>query len=323
MNEKCPICLRPNAEISGGDPIALQGWRGPSDTIIVKPPLSVKCLGCGEYKIDQELARRVEESGIDEQRFMLSALIRGKSEAGIDVRIATEEDLNRLYQSEVLPDGPLASIDRIIDFVHSKTRSADSGTSLHLDFDAPVAFAKSKSEFEYLLSKAVELKYLEVVGVNQARHCDQYRLGFEGSQRLKELRRSQTISSQAFVAMWFDESLKPVYHDGFEPALKQTGYSAIRLDLEEDNEKICDRVLSQIRKSGLLVADVTGQRPSVLFEAGFALGLGIPVIWTCRSGDEPALPFDTRQYNHIFWNDAEDLREKLALRIEATIPRKR
>lgn len=313
-----------NAEISGGDPIALQGWRGPSDTItIVKPPLSIKCLGCGEYKLDEELARRVEKSSIDEQRFILSALIRGKSEAGIDVRIRTEEELNALYQSEVLPDGPLASIDKIIDFVHKKTRSADSGTSLHIDFDAPVAFPKGKSEFEYLLSKAVELKYLEVVGVNQARHCDQYRLGIEGWQRLKELRRSQPVSSQAFVAMWFDEKLKPVYQDGFKPALKQTGYSAIRLDLEEHNEKICDRVLSQIRKSGLLVADVTGQRASVLFEAGFALGIGIPVIWTCSRSDAQTLPFDTRQYNHILWNDPEDLREKLALRIEATIPRKR
>ena len=108
---------------------------------------------------------------------------------------------------------------------------------------------------------ALELKYLEYAGENTAWNCKQYRLGLEGWQRLKELRRSQTISSQAFVAMWFDESLTPVYRDGFEPALEQTGYTPIRLDLEEHNEKICDRVISQIRKSGLLVVDVTGQRP--------------------------------------------------------------
>lgn len=75
MNGNCPICFRPNAEISGGDPIALQGWRGPSDSIfIARPLLSIKCLGCGEYKIEEELARRVEKSSIDEQRFRLSAL---------------------------------------------------------------------------------------------------------------------------------------------------------------------------------------------------------------------------------------------------------
>jgi hypothetical protein len=153
-------------------------------------------LACEDYKIDEELARRVERSSIDEQRYILSALVRGKSEAGMDVRLTTEEEVKELYQSEIPPEGPLDSIDRIIDFVHKKTRSADSGTSLHTDFDAPVAFAKSKSEFEYLLSKAIELRYLESVGKNQARHCDQYRLGLEGWQRLKELRRSQTISSQ-------------------------------------------------------------------------------------------------------------------------------
>jgi nucleoside 2-deoxyribosyltransferase len=323
MNENCPVCKRPGAETSGHDPTP--GWRGSDDPLFYgpKPLLSIKCLACGDYKIDEELALKVKKSSNDEQRYILCALIREKSEAGIEVRITTDEELNELYRSEIPPEGPLDSIDRIIDFVHRKTRSADSGTSLHPDFDAPVAFAKSKSEFEYLLSKATELRYLESVGENIARHCTQYRLGLEGWQRLRELRRSQTISSQAFVAMWFDVSLEPVYRNGFEPALRQTGYTPIRVDLEEHNEKICDRVLSQIRRSGLLVADVTGQRASVLFEAGFALGLSIPVIWTCRSSDAHALPFDTRQYNHILWNDSEDLREKLALRIEATIPRKR
>ncbi len=31
-----------------------------------------------------------------------------------------------------------------------------------------------------------------------------------------------------------------------------------------------------------MIADFTGHRGGVYFEAGFAHGLGIPVIWTCR-----------------------------------------
>lgn len=69
----------------------------------------------------------------------------------------------------------------------------------------------------------------------------------------------------------------------------------------------------------MLIADFTKQRGGVYFEAGFAMGLGIPVIWSCRSDDINNLHFDTRQYNHIVWNDYSDLRTKLVNRIKATV----
>ena len=56
------------------------------------------------------------------------------------------------------------------------------------------------------------------------------------------------------------------------------------------------------------------------FEAGFAMGLGRPVIWTCRKDDIDNAHFDTRQYNHIVWENEKELYEKLKNRIEATIP---
>jgi hypothetical protein len=43
----------------------------------------------------------------------------------------------------------------------------------------------------------------------------------------------------------------------------------------------------------LLVADFTGQRGGVYWEAGFAQGLGIPVIRTCKSDELWKLHFDT------------------------------
>jgi hypothetical protein len=49
------------------------------------------------------------------------------------------------------------------------------------------------------------------------------------------------------------------------------------------------------------------------------MGLGTPVIWTCRKDDIKNAHFDTRQYNHIIWSTAEELREALHLRIAATI----
>ena len=56
-----------------------------------------------------------------------------------------------------------------------------------------------------------------------------------------------------------------------------------------------------------------------IFEAGLAMGLGIPVIFTCRHDMLDKLHFDTRQYNHIVWTGPEDLNERLRLRIEGRI----
>lgn len=113
-----------------------------------------------------------------------------------------------------------------------------------------------------------------------------------------------------------------VYASGIQPALEATGYKPVRIDKHEHNEKIDDRIIAAIRSSGLLVADFTGHRGGVYFEAGFAMGSGLPVIWTCRSSDIQAAHFDTRQYNHIVWSDPDELRDRLIQRIEATLPRR-
>jgi hypothetical protein len=80
-----------------------------------------------------------------------------------------------------------------------------------------------------------------------------------------------------------------------------------------------DEIISQIRKSRFLVADFTGHRGGVYFEARFAMGLGMPVFWTCRKDDLPHLHFDIRQYNCIDWADPADLAVRLRRRIEAVI----
>ncbi len=125
---------------------------------------------------------------------------------------------------------------------------------------------------------------------------------------------------QVFVAMYFDESLTPAYDQGIAAALADTGYSPLRVDREQHNDKIDDKIIAELRRSGLVVADFTGHRGGVYFECGYAMGRGTPVIWCCRKSDIGQAHFDTRQYNHIVWNEPADLREALVDRIRATVP---
>ena len=119
--------------------------------------------------------------------------------------------------------------------------------------------------------------------------------------------------------MSFDGSLDNAWTDGLKLGIEDCGYDALRVDRKQHNEKICDVIIAEIRKSKFLVADFTRHRNGVYFEAGMMMGLGRPVIFTCQKDDLGKVHFDTRQYNHIEWETPAELREKLKSRIQATI----
>ena len=150
-----------------------------------------------------------------------------------------------------------------------------------------------------------------------------HNLTVEGHAHLEELERGATDSSQAFVAMWFHDSMTDAWEEGIRPAIKAAGYEPRRIDQKEFANKIDDEIIAEIRRSRFIVADFTqgkgGARGGVYYEAGFAHGLGIQVIFTCRKGVFKKIHFDTRQYNHIVWETPEELRSRLVDRIAAVV----
>lgn len=297
MYDKCFIC---------GNPIPPYQWL-PRNT---NP---IDCKICGPYLISEGVAQVIYPSGPPE-RHIYSGAVRELNEKGRRVVI---ESLEQLRDSVVPPEGPLEHIDRILLYVLLKMDTYDAGVPISPQYDYSVAYTKNPAEFKFLVDRAVGIGYLEVPYGESI-----YRLSFKGWEHAAQLSQSQVRANLAFVAMSFAADLHPIYLEAIRPALEQTGYVPFRVDDAQYNEKIDDRIIADIRKSGLLIADFTSHKGGVYFEAGFALGLGVPVIWTCRDTDIPSAHFDTRQYNHIVWKDASDLRDKLVARIEATVPLK-
>ncbi len=130
-------------------------------------------------------------------------------------------------------------------------------------------------------------------------------------------------NQQGFVAMWFDDSMSIIYNDAISLAILDSGYKPHRVDQREHNGKIDDEIISQIRRSRFIIADFTGHRGGVYYEAGFAMGLNLEVIWTCRHDELDKLHFDIRQYNCISWEmkKLEEFRKKLHYRIERVLGR--
>ena len=157
------------------------------------------------------------------------------------------------------------------------------------------------------------------------------RLTVKGHTHLANLETRIIDSTQAFVAMWFDSSLDKAYYNGIVPGIEESGYIPVRIDGTEHLNKIDDEILAKIRRSKFLVVDLTegkvveekdgtikgGTRGSVYYEAGFAKGLDIPIIYTCHEDSLKKVHFDIRQYSCIFWNTPEELKARLAHRISA------
>lgn len=142
----------------------------------------------------------------------------------------------------------------------------------------------------------------------------------DGWTYLDSLRRGNPQSHIGFIAMWFSDEVKPAWL-AMDKAIRIAGYSPLRIDQKQHNNKIDDEIVAGIRRSKFLVADFTGQRGGVYFEAGLAMGLGLQVIWLCRHDDLKKVHFDTRQYNFILWeaDKLDELTKALRNRIEATI----
>jgi len=74
--------------------------------------------------------------------------------------------------------------------------------------------------------------------------------------------------------------------------------------------------MAEIRRSRFVVADYTGQRNGVYFEAGFGLGLGLVVIPTDEVDN---LHFDIKHLNTLPWNTPAELANDLTQRIRSVI----
>ena len=187
--------------------------------------------------------------------------------------------------------------------------------------DDPKALARSESttpkEIAFFLNYLTHMKWLEPNKVNS------YRITVSGYQHVAEQSTKRDLS-QCFVAMWFDDSMNPAYEEGIKKAVEECGYKPLRIDLKKDVNKIDDEIIAEIRRSRFVVADFThdketGDRGGVYYEAGFAYGLGLEVIYSCQKGLEGELHFDTRQYYHILWETPEDLCKQLRDRIRARV----
>lgn len=123
---------------------------------------------------------------------------------------------------------------------------------------------------------------------------------------------------KVFIAMSFSDSMKEA-RNNIEKAVKDCGYTPILIDVKEHNNQIVPEIYKEIEGSKFVVADLTGQRGGVYYEAGYAVAKDKTLILCCKKSEDENPHFDVAQINTIFWTDEENLYERLRKRIEVSI----
>jgi hypothetical protein len=107
------------------------------------------------------------------------------------------------------------------------------------------------------------------------------------------------------------EDVDLIYDNAICPVLKELKIKPFRVDRVEHNEDIDDQIFKLIDSADLCIADLTYARPSVYYEAGYAFGTGMPVVYIAKNDHFKAqdkdplgnlrVHFDLQMKNIIPW----------------------
>ena len=275
--------------------------------------LAIDCPRCGSYELIGSEAITMSFEWASDFRNALSCAARQASVSGQPIRIIGNNaaDLARSHMNTRV----LENQERLLRVVANVAKRPNQAAVFWPAKDFTLIDCYNADEFAWHINVLIEQGFLTRSGSASI----DLRLTVAGWKRVQPFPQSGGIPGQCFVAMWFSTETHAAYQEGIEPAIAKAGCKAVRIDQKEHNNEIPDEIIAEIRNAEFMVADFTGQRAGVYYEAGFATGLGRKVIWSCRKDQIDKIHFDTNHKNHIAWENPEDLRNRLYTRIRATI----
>jgi len=293
------------------------------------------CQRCGDYSIESSFKRFLPNilEGDKRKIAVLSHWIRTKHEAKAppDKFGGTELiTLNKELVDTIIKQPPPSLDEQVNNYIHWLGNNIEAGgdfVQVESSKHQAIMGAKTSEEFEFVFSHLrreglIEANLKEMAGFR----FDKVTLSFDGWKYYGNLKRGAIDSHKAFMAMKYgDEKLDKIVDETFKPAVKQTGFDLSRLvDRPQPAGLIDDRLRVEIQTSRFLIADLTHENRGAYWEAGYAEGMGKPVIYTCEKAkfEEQKTHFDTNHHLTVPW-DAENLQEaaeELKVTIRATLP---
>lgn len=305
----CPVCGYPAATLEptgGGSRI-------------------VDCAHCGRFELTGSLAASLASRLSQKDAApKLSHVVRKAHEAGqqlvLDTSIADAIVRNPLPR-------PREQADLLIQWLARNSPGPGEPVEITYDLHGAIVGAKSHAGFSLLV------EHLESAGLASGPH-ETYGSGesvallaltFAGWDYYETLRMGGASYRKAFMAMKFgDPTLISFLEQVLKPAAKRAGFDLFKMDDRPKAGLIDDRMRVEIRAADFVVADLTHDNLGAYWEAGFAEGLGKPVIYTCEQSkfESTRTHFDTNHHLTIVWNTStpHEAGQQLTETIRATLP---
>lgn len=306
MSSKCPICERDVPDLANRERVR------------------VECARCGTFDITDTALR--DSSWIDGRadelirRAKLSYAIR-RMQSASDVPLLKIAFRDQILDNTVLPS-PTDLVSNLLVIFGDELRDTPGARARFTGDEYAALIARIGATHESDVSYAAnQLSELGLADNDSASGMIGGRITYNGWRYYDELKREASESHLAFMAMPFgSEKLDRVYTEYFRPAVMETGFQLLRIDEQPTAGSIDNRLRVEIRRSRFLIAELSEDNSGAYWEAGFAEGLGRPVIYTCEKGH--STHFDTRQSHTIFWTEdnLDDAAERLKDTIRATLP---
>jgi hypothetical protein len=296
-----------------------------------------ECDVCGEIIITRTAFAGI--SKYSSKFWMLSSYCRKIEKSGNPPVMISTSNISEILDTIMKPKSIIDAQNKFVKLLGNQTDLL--GSWIQYDENLHLDIVVQKKELEFLLYTLFSIEYLEIDATQRAfellkngkgfNHSElsKLRLTRKGLEKYNELQKQRFDSNQVFVAMWYDNETEKL-RKSLKAGITAAGYDPIIVDEKYFTGNIMEFVISRIRESKFVVADFTstpeekikieknndepknnlvrrGTRGGVYYEAGFAKGLGLQVIHTCKNNNKSKnrLHFDIKQENTIFWKDGE------------------
>jgi hypothetical protein len=244
--------------------------------------------------------------------------------------LITVDEVNSLLSESFIPKTPKEKVDNFLVLLNKIFPWLEGEITKRSLFN--LAFFPNEKEFDIYFKHLVNSGYISSVdsfknviisGILVREAVFSIDITFKGIEYLASLEEHGRNSKNCFIAMSFSEDPQIVsIKETIKSAIIQTGYNPVIINEKriKSDQTINDAIIAEIKRAKFVVADFTEQKSGVYFEAGFALGLGLPVIYCCEEEDfKNNSHFDVNHYPHILYKTTEQLRKGLIDKIRAWI----
>lgn len=112
------------------------------------------------------------------------------------------------------------------------------------------------------------------------------------------------IERKAFIVMQFDKQYDDLYYNVIAPVCKEFNYYPERADESANPGSVIQDIISKIKESSIIIADITPDNPNVFYEVGYSQALNKPVILLNEKNKRDRLPFDISGFRVIFYENS-------------------